>query len=75
MPLRPVVARLHRIGLQFIDEPTRNLSPLSCPVIREALSAYGGAILSVTHDRKFMREVCTDWYELTETGLRPLERL
>lgn len=58
-----------------LDEPTRNLSPLSCPVIREALSAYGGAILSVTHDRKFMREVCTDWYELTETGLRPLERL
>ena len=58
-----------------LDEPTSNLSPLSCPVIREALSAYGGAILSVTHDRKFMREVCTDWYELTETGLRPLERL
>jgi len=58
-----------------LDEPTRNLSPLSCPVIREALSAYGGAILSVTHDRKFMREVCTTTYELTETGLRPLERL
>lgn len=57
----------------LLDEPTRNLSPLSGPVVRRALSAYGGAILSVTHDRKFAREVCTEWWELTPEGLRAVE--
>ncbi len=37
-----------------LDEPTRNLSPLSCPVIRSALSDYAGAIICVTHDRKLL---------------------
>ena len=55
----------------LLDEPTRNLSPLSNPVIRRSLAAYGGTILSVTHDRKFIREVCTTVYELTENGLIP----
>ena len=57
----------------LLDEPTRNLSPLSGPVVRRALSAYGGAILSVTHDRKFAREVCTEWWELTPEGLQAVE--
>ena len=59
----------------LLDEPTRNLSPLSNPVIRQALAAYGGTILSVTHDRKYIREVCTAVYELTENGLVPRDPL
>ena len=58
----------------ILDEPTRNFSPLSGPEIREALSAYGGAILCVTHDRKLIREVCTKVYELTANGLSPVDR-
>ena len=53
----------------LLDEPTRNLSPLSNPVIRRALAGYGGTILSVTHDRKYLQEVCSTVYELTESGL------
>lgn len=53
----------------LLDEPTRNLSPLSNPVIRRALAEYGGTILSVTHGRKYLREVCSAVYELTESGL------
>ncbi len=53
----------------LLDEPTRNLSPLSNPVIRQALAGYDGTILCVTHDRKYIREVCTSVYELTENGL------
>ena len=64
---------LEGCNVLLLDEPTRNLSPLSGPVVRRALSAYGGAILSVTHDRKFAREVCTEWWELTPEGLRAVE--
>ncbi len=53
----------------ILDEPTRNFSPLSNPVIREVLSAYGGAILSISHDRKYIKEVCEKVYELTLQGL------
>lgn len=53
----------------LLDEPTRNLSPLTGPVIREALRHYGGAFLCVTHDRKLISEVCTQVYRLTEQGL------
>lgn len=53
----------------ILDEPTRNISPLSGPVIRNALKSFGGAIISISHDRKYIREVCDTVYELTEEGL------
>ncbi|WP_434310940.1 ATP-binding cassette domain-containing protein [Hominifimenecus sp. rT4P-3] len=53
----------------LLDEPTRNFSPLSNPVIRDMLRSYSGAIISVSHDRKFLREVCTRQYRLTPEGL------
>ena len=48
----------------IMDEPTRNFSPLSGPVIRKMLAGFGGAIISVSHDRKFIDEVATRVYEL-----------
>lgn len=51
------------------DEPTRNFSPLSNPVIRDVLAAYGGAIISISHDRKYIQEVCQTIYEMTEKGM------
>lgn len=65
---------LDECDVLVLDEPTRNLSPLSCPVIRRALADYRGAILSVTHDRKYMREVCDTWLRLTPGGLVPEDR-
>ncbi len=53
----------------LLDEPTRNFSPLSAPVIRAMLKDYGGAIISVSHDRRYIEEVCTEVYELTANGL------
>ena len=53
----------------ILDEPTRNFSPMSNPVIRDILKQYGGAIISVSHDRKYIDEVCDTVYELTENGL------
>ena len=53
----------------ILDEPTRNLSPLSNPVIRQLLKDFDGAIISVSHDRKYIAEVCDTVYELTKDGL------
>lgn len=53
----------------LLDEPTRNFSPLSGPVIRGILKEFGGCIISVSHDRKYIAEVCPTRYELTERGL------
>ena len=46
----------------ILDEPTRNFSPLSGPVI------------SISHDRKYIDEVCDKVYCLTETGLQLQEK-
>ena len=53
----------------ILDEPTRNFSPLSSPVIRQMLKGFGGTIISVSHDRKYIEEVADKVYELTERGL------
>lgn len=55
----------------ILDEPTRNFSPLSAPVIRRMLKEYQGAILSISHDRKYIGEVCTTVYRMTKDGLIP----
>ena len=54
----------------ILDEPTRNFSPLSGPVIRGILRDFSGAIISVSHDRKYIDEVPDKVYELTRDGLR-----
>ena len=64
---------LRRANVLLLDEPTRNFSPLSAPVVRQALREFGGAILSVSHDRKYLAEVCDVVYELTPDGLRKRE--
>ena len=56
----------------ILDEPTRNFSPLSSPVIRGMLREFPGAIISVSHDRKYIDEVCDKVYELTADGMRIL---
>ena len=59
----------------ILDEPTRNFSPLSRPVIREVLASYGGAIISISHDRKFIAQVCDTVYRLTADGLVKVEKV
>ncbi len=53
----------------LLDEPTRNFSPLSNPVIRQVLKDFGGSIISISHDRKYIEEVVDTVYELTPQGL------
>lgn len=60
-------------GYLLLDEPTRNLSPLSAPKLRAALSKYAGGIIAVSHDRKFIRELFDKVYRLDEEGLHLLD--
>ena len=46
-----------------------SFSPLSNPVIRQMLANFQGAIISISHDRKYIAEVCDKVYQLTEEGL------
>ena len=57
----------------ILDEPTRNFSPLSGPVIREILEDFAGCIISVSHDRKYLGQVCHTLYRLTPQGLEEAE--
>ncbi len=52
----------------LLDEPTRNLSPLSGPVVRALFAQYPGCILAVSHDQAFMDEVCDKIIRLTGKG-------
>ena len=60
---------LEDCNVLLLDEPTRNLSPLSNPIIRDILTNYQGAIISVSHDRKYINEVCQKAYWFDECGL------
>ena len=59
----------------ILDEPTRNFSPLSGPVIRQMLAGFSGAIISVSHDRTYLREVCDKIYRLEPDGLKVVESI
>ncbi len=61
---------LEGYNVLLLDEPTRNFSPLSNPVIRSILRGFGGCIISVTHDRKYIEECCDKVYRLSENGLK-----
>ena len=56
----------------LLDEPTRNFSPLSNPVIYNILKEFKGVIIAVSHDRLFLKEVFDVIYELRPDGLKRL---
>ena len=65
--------KLDRADVLLLDEPTRNFSPLSAPVVRELIARFNGTVISVSHDRRFMQEVCTRVLKLTPSGLKMVE--
>ena len=60
---------LKKYDVLLLDEPTRNLSPLSTPVIAKALNKYQGAILFVSHDRALLKRCADCIFELNSNGL------
>lgn len=50
---------LNKCNVLFLDEPSRNLSPLSQPVLIQALKDFKGSIVCISHDRTLIHEVFT----------------
>ena len=46
---------LEKHNVLLLDEPSRNLSPLSAPVLREMITGFSGCVICVTHDRELIR--------------------
>ena len=59
--------------LLILDEPTRNFSPTSQPQVRQLFDNYPGAILTVSHDVNYLRQVCQKIYRLDSRGLEEVE--
>ncbi|MEV6283103.1 ribosomal protection-like ABC-F family protein [Kribbella sp. NPDC051770] len=56
---------LHRpVDLMLLDEPTNHLSPALVEDLENALSAYGGALVVVSHDRMLARRFAGRTVEL-----------
>ncbi|MER0123325.1 ATP-binding cassette domain-containing protein [Streptococcus sp. ZJ93] len=58
----------------LLDEPTRNFSPTSQPQVRQLFQDFKGAILTVSHDRTFLKEVCDKVYLLDQHGLAEIRK-
>src|SRR6202041_3379187 len=59
---RLLLARVLKRGGNFLilDEPTNDLDLPTLRVLEEALRAFPGVVLVVSHDRYFLNRVCTD---------------
>ena len=63
---------MDEVEMMILDEPTRNLSPLTGPIIRRALDSYKGVIISVSHDLRYIEEVADEIYLLEKNGLKKI---
>ena len=57
---------LHPVNLLILDEPTNHLDLHSKDVLLDALKAYPGTVVFVSHDRSFMEALSTKTLELNQ---------
>ena len=61
---------LKKVNLLVLDEPTNHLDIGSCEALENALLAFSGTIIAVSHDRYFINKVATRIVELDKTRER-----
>lgn len=66
---------LEKDNVMLLDEPTRNISPLSNKAFINSIKEYNGVLIAVSHDRNFVYQVFDDIYELDkEKGLKKISK-
>ncbi|MCD6286844.1 MAG: ABC-F family ATP-binding cassette domain-containing protein [Anaerolineae bacterium] len=63
------VLALHPVNLLLLDEPTNHLDILGQEILEDALKAFPGTILMVSHDRYLVDRLATQVWELREGQL------
>ncbi|WP_412028903.1 ABC-F family ATP-binding cassette domain-containing protein [Deinococcus yunweiensis] len=59
-----------RADLLLLDEPTNHLDVEALQALEDAIHAYAGAVVIVTHDRRFAREVANRLWMVEDGTLR-----
>jgi len=62
-----------RADLLMLDEPTNHLDLPGIETLQKALADFSGAMLLISHDRRLVREVATETFELCDTRLQRLD--
>lgn len=61
---------LEPYNLLLLDEPTNHLDIRSKEILKQALMDYEGTIVMVSHDRDFMKGMCTRLFEFRDGHLK-----
>lgn len=61
---------LSRSNLLLLDEPTNHLDVFSRQALEDALNDYGGTLLIVSHDRRFIDRLATKIWHMQDGGVQ-----
>ncbi|AKI97541.1 ribosomal protection-like ABC-F family protein [Kosmotoga pacifica] len=66
---------LKKPNVLIMDEPTNNLDIWSIQSLEKVLMEYKGAIILVSHDREFLKNICEKYVVIKSNKLEHLDRL